>query len=239
MTAQPARNFLVALGIAILGCASSRPVARDEPNEPAEEAAASRRPAEDAPPAGEEDRTRPLSAPRPMFTIVQADQQKPIVSFRLVFRAGSVSDPPGKEGLTALTATLMQEGGTQELSSAELLQALFPIAGEISVQSDKELTAFYGRVHKDNVDRFFKIFADILLEPRFDPKEFERVRTDALNRIRNQLRGQDDETLGKTALESQLYPDHPYRHFEGGTVAGLSAISLPDVVVHRKKVFSQ
>src|SRR5262249_23886953 len=222
--------------VALAGCAHRAPL--DEPSEPPEgptelaKHSKGKGPMEIIP-------ARPLHRPKPMQTVILADSSKPIVSFRLVFQSGSIDDPKGKEGLTALTATIMQEGGTKELSSSQLLQALFPIAGEIAVQTDKELTAFYGRVHKDNLERFLKIFTDVLLEPRLDPKEFERLRTDAINRIRNQLRGQDNETLGKVALDAPLYPDHPYQHFDGGTVEGLTAISLDDVRAHARRVFTQ
>ena len=49
---------------------------------------------------------------------------KPIVSIRLVFRTGSVDDPSGKEGLTALTTRVLLEGGTKTLDSAQLLTAM-------------------------------------------------------------------------------------------------------------------
>ncbi len=165
---------------------------------------------------------RALRQPPPLELILQPVADKPIVSFRLVFRAGSVDDPPGKEGLTALTSALMSEGGTRELTSSQLLEALFPIAGELSSRADKEMTTFSGRIHRDNLERFYKIFTDILLEPRFDAHELERLRSDAINLIRNELRGEDDETLGKVALDALLYPRrHPYHHFVGGTVQGL------------------
>lgn len=182
---------------------------------------------------------RPLQAPEPMKTVVLADPQKPIVTFRLVFKSGSIDDPKGKEGLTALTATLMAEGGTKELSSSQLLEALFPMAAELEVSTDKELTAFTGRVHKDNLDRFFKILGDVLLEPRFDEKEFERLRTDAVNHIRNDLRGQDDETLGKVGLDALIYEGTPYAHYTGGTVQGLLGLTLEDLKAHQQAVFTQ
>lgn len=239
MKCTPPRRGLAAvsfgLALALAGCAGH--AVRDEPSEP-ESPDVSTAPmrrlgnAETLP-------ARPTARSKPMETVVLADPEKPIVSFRLQFRAGSIDDPQGKEGLTALTSMVMSEGGTKELSSSELLQALFPIAGEISVQADKELTTFFGRVHKDNLDRFFKIFTDILLEPRMDSREFDRLRTDAINRIRNDLRGQDDETLGKVALDALLYPDHPYRHFEGGTVDGLAAIAIEDVRAHAMRIFTQ
>ena len=49
---------------------------------------------------------------------------------QLRFRAGAVDDPPGKAGLTYLTARVMAEGGTESLSAKQLLETLFPMAAE-------------------------------------------------------------------------------------------------------------
>src|SRR5262249_4420047 len=163
----------------------------------------------------------PLRTPPPMDVVLLPVANKPIVSFRLVFHSGSVDDPAGKEGLTTLTSDVMVQGGTKKLSSSELLEALFPMAAELEVHNDKEFTAFVGRVHKDNLDRFFQIFTDVLVEPRFDPKELERLRADEVNGVKNHLRGEDDESLGKVALDAVLYEGHPYAHYAGGTVQGL------------------
>ena len=40
----------------------------------------------------------------------------PLVAVRLLFRVGSQDDPRGKEGLAALTAAMVAEGGTKELA---------------------------------------------------------------------------------------------------------------------------
>lgn len=190
-------------------------------------------PLEDQPLASE-----PLSTPAPM-QVVSLPSEQPTVSFRLVFHSGSVDDPPGREGLTQLAAAVMAEGGTKSLTSAQLLSALYPIAGELSVAVDKELTTFEGRVHKDHLEKFLKIFTDVLLEPRWDAREFERLKTDAINALRNGLRGEDDESLGKVALDAVLYPSHPYWHSTGGTVSGLSQSQLEDAKVQAKGVFTQ
>ena len=52
----------------------------------------------------------------------------PLVSFRFVFRTGSANDPVGKEGLNALTATMISEGGTRELSLVQVIERLYPMA---------------------------------------------------------------------------------------------------------------
>jgi zinc protease len=181
----------------------------------------------------------PLKQPAPMQLVIQAGPENPIVSFRLVFRAGSVDDPSGKEGLTALTANLLAEGGTRKLSSAQLLEVLFPMAATLEVFPDKEFTTFAGRVHKDFLPRFLEIFTDVLLEPRYDPNEFERLRTDALNTVRNRLRSENDEQLGQVALDALLFRGHPYEHFVGGTVQGLQSLTLDDVKAHARRVLAQ
>ncbi len=164
--------------------------------------------------------------------------KQPIVTFRLTFRAGAIDDPQGKEGLTALTAAVLAGRWNEGASSAQLLDALFPMAAELDVQTDKELTAFVGRVHHDNLDRFRR-FRRHLLEPRLDPEGVRAPPPGRDQRHQNQLRGQDDETLGKVALDALLYEGHPYAHFNGGTVKGLEAITLDDVKNHWKGVFTQ
>jgi zinc protease len=168
-----------------------------------------------------------------------ADPSQPIVTLRLVFRAGSADDPPGKEGLTELTAALLAQGGTRRLSSAQLIRTLYPMAAELSSRTDKELTAFHGRVHRDLLPRFFELFTDLVVAPRLDQNEFERLRQDALDEVRTGLRGMSDEALGQAALESVLYKGHPYAHPEVGTVQGLSRITLEDVKAHWRRVFTQ
>ncbi len=182
---------------------------------------------------------RPFLRPAPLTTVLLPVAQKPIVSFRLVFHSGSVDDPKGKEGLTYLTGAVLESGGTKELTSTQLREALYPMAAELSLATRKEFTVLEGRVHQDNLDRFLKILTDVLVEPRFDPREFERLKTDALNEVKNGLRGESSERLGKVALDALLYPDHPYGHYEGGTVQGLTAITLDDVKAHARNVFTQ
>jgi zinc protease len=198
-----------------------------------------RKPSAPPPPAPVAVPARPFAAVAPLTVVLQPVKDKPIVAIRVVFHSGAVDDPTGKEGLTALTTAILTEGGTQELSSAQLLDALYPMAAELDGHSDKEFTVFEGRVHTDKLDRFLKIFTDVLLQPRFDPKEFDRLRTAALNSVRTRLRQESDEELGKVGLDSLLYAGHPYRHYNGGTVAGLTALTLEDVQAQWKKVFSQ
>ena len=87
----------------------------------------------------------------------------PLVVFRILFRAGSQDDPAGQEGITALAAQTVAEGGTGEIPYDEVVRRLYPMAGRIDVQVDKEVTVFTGQVHRDHLEAFYRLFSGLLL----------------------------------------------------------------------------
>ncbi len=154
------------------------------------------------------------------------------------FRAGAIDDPPGKAGLTALTARLMAEGGTESLDSRELRAALFPASARISARVDKELTTFGTRLHKDHLGKVLPIFSEVLRKPRWDDKEFARLRDAAVDDVTRRLRQTDDENLGKAALEELLFAGHPYGRLTEGHERDLKSITLQDVKAQAARIFT-
>jgi len=177
--------------------------------------------------------------PSPVQLVKLQPSTGPGVVVKLVFRSGSIDDPPGREGLTALAARLMAEGGTANVTAERLQELLYPLAAEIDVHSEKEVTVFEGRAHHDHLDRFLPILLDVVLRPRLDAKDLERLRGDAISDLEKRLRVADDEALGKEALEALLFEGHPYGHPVVGTSSGLRAITMEDVRVHIGRVFGQ
>src|ERR1044071_3387055 len=59
---------------------------------------------------------QPTSAAKaaPIASVLEPSQS-PLVSFRLLFMTGAASDPAGKEGVAALTAALLSEGGSRAM----------------------------------------------------------------------------------------------------------------------------
>ncbi|MCC7385933.1 MAG: insulinase family protein [Deltaproteobacteria bacterium] len=162
------------------------------------------------------------------------------IAVRVMFYSGSIDDPHGKEGLTALTARLVAEGGTERLAYPDLLKALYPMAAELAAQVDKEETVFHVLVHKDHVTKLAPLLAEVLTTPRLGEKDLERIRQDMINDIEKRLRTTDDENLGKAVLNELLYPaGHPYHHLVGGTVEGLKAITPADVKAQWQRVFGK
>jgi zinc protease len=165
------------------------------------------------------------------------DSSTPVVTLRVVFEAGSADDPPGLEGLTHLTALTMLEGRAGEVGYAERERLLFPMAAHISLHVEREQTVFSARVHKDHLAAFYPLFRDLLRVPAFDAADFERVRTRSLSHLTQDLRGADDETLGKEVLQSMLFQGHPYAHPELGSERGLAGLTRERLADQRARVF--
>jgi zinc protease len=168
----------------------------------------------------------PKPAEEPVLLPVARD---PNVSFKLWFKVGSQDDPPGKEGLAALTAEMVGAGGTRDRSYEQILEELFPLSASYRVSVDKEMTVLTGVAHRDTVGAFYPILLDAVLGPGFREGDFERLKSQAIDYLEKRLRYSSDEELGKAALYGRVFAGTPYEHIDVGTVSGLQAITLEDV----------
>lgn len=156
--------------------------------------------------------------------------RSPLVSFRILFMTGAADDPNGKEGLASLTAAMLAEGGTRTKAYAEITDAMYPMATSFSWQVDKEMTVFSGTTHVDNLDKYYSLIREMLLDPGFREDDFERLKDEAVNYLKSSLRGGNDEELGKEVLYTMIYsPAHPYGHQNVGAVSALEKLTLKDV----------
>ncbi len=181
--------------------------------------------------------TAALTAQGPQF--ITLPDQAPLVTVRLVFRTGSASDPKAKEGLAALTAAMLAEGGTQRMSYDQVVEALYPMAVNISYQTDKEMTTFSADTHVDNLDAFYSIFRAILLEPGWRAEDLKRLKDQTINALRVNLRANNDEELGKEVLYNTIYAGRPYGHYNLGTVSALESITIADLKAFWRANYTQ
>jgi zinc protease len=156
--------------------------------------------------------------------------RSPLVSFRILFMTGSAADPKGKEGLASLTAAMLAEGGTRSKTYAQITDAMYPMATSFSWQVDKEMTVFSGTTHLDNLEKYYSLIREMMLEPGFRADDFQRLKEEAINYLKTSLRGGNDEELGKEVLYTMIYPaTHPYGHQNVGAVSALEKMTVKDV----------
>jgi zinc protease len=156
--------------------------------------------------------------------------RSPLVSFRILFMTGSAFDPKGKEGLASLTAAMLAEGGSRARTYAEITDAMYPMATSFDWQVDKEMTVFSGTTHADNLEKYYSLIREMLLDPGFREDDLQRLKEEAINYLKNSLRGGNDEELGKEVLYTMIYPSsHPYGHQNMGSVSALEKLTVKDL----------
>lgn len=176
--------------------------------------------------------------PLPLVTVFKPSKS-PLVSFRIQFLTGALDDPAGKEGVAALTASMISQGGTKRHSYDEIVEAFYPMATGFGAQTDKEMTTFIGTTHVDNLDKYYALVSEMLFEPGFREEDFTRLKQDAINYLKVSLRNNNDEELGKERLYNLIYAGHPYEPNPVGRIGALEKLTLADVSDFYKKNYTQ
>lgn len=161
------------------------------------------------------------------------------IVIKLMFRNGSIADPDGKEGLTALTASLVSNGGTSTMTKSEIDNKIYPMAARYVASVDKEVSVFTFEFHKDWTNEFYPILKDLMLTPAFDEADFNRLKSNQQNFVDQIIRASSDEEYSKKALEDLLFRGTNYQHMIEGTSPGVSNITLEDVRSHYKQFFTK
>ena len=170
----------------------------------------------------------PVAAAPTAASVVELRNPSRQLTFKLQFLVGSADDPAGKEGLAALTAAMISGGGSAQRKIEEIEEALFPIAGGFGAFVDREMTTFNGSIHADNLERYFDMVLPQLVTPGWREEDFARIKQQVRNGLVQDLRTNNDEELGKEALQAALFAGSGYGHPAQGTVNGLDSITLED-----------
>jgi predicted Zn-dependent peptidase len=150
----------------------------------------------------------------------------PVATFALLVSVGSAADPADRPGLASLTGDMLDEGAGDR-SAIEVHDALARIGAAFDTEVSPDAAILTLTTLARFRSRGLDLLADLVLRPRFDAHEFERVRQLRANRLR-QLRDLPP-ALADRAFASLLYGDHPYGHLAIGTEDALQQIGLDEV----------
>jgi zinc protease len=152
--------------------------------------------------------------------------QVPVVSFLCLIGSGAAADPPGKAGLAALTADMLDEG-TGDRSAIEMHEALARLGAQFDTDIGSDATAVSVTSLSRVADRTLALIGDIVARPALRDADFERVRQLRLHRLK-QLRDSPGVVADRAFLEL-LYGDDPYGHSPIGEESSLAALGADDV----------
>jgi zinc protease len=171
--------------------------------------------------------------------VVMQKSALPQLSIKLSFAAGSAHDPKGKEGLATMAGELVSDAGSKDMRIDEIQKALYPMAASFTSQVDREVTTFTLRVHRDNWQKFFDIALPMLTDPGLRDEDFKRNKDGVANALKQDLRSDNEEELGKERLQQNLFAGTPYGHPALGSVAGIEAITPDDIRAFWKSAYTR
>lgn len=163
------------------------------------------------------------------LVLVEESHALPIFQFNLTLRTGSTFDPPGKEGLSRMTARMVRMG-TRRLWSPQVEDAIDAIGAQLSIGVGPSYVQFSGAVLARNLPPFLALLADLLRGPAFRTGDLSLLKRETIATLEGAL--DDDSTIAGRHFRRLALPDHPYGRSTTGTRKSVAAIRRSDVVAH-------
>lgn len=164
--------------------------------------------------------------PNGLQVVVVMHHEQPVVSARLLLRAGAAIDPAGKQGLASMASALLDQG-TKTRSAAEIADTIDSIGGVLGTGAGSDLTFASVIVMRDSFALGLELLSDVVRNPAFAPEELERQRQQALSGLR--VGDESPDYVAGLVFERLVYGFHPYGLPATGTRKSLEAITTGDL----------
>lgn len=151
----------------------------------------------------------------------------PLVSLELVTPAGGQQDPPGKEGLAALTAGVIDEG-TRRRNALEIAAHVEQLGGYFVAGVDWDEGYLATGLLSPHLHSGLELLAEVATEPTFPEAEIERLRKQRLTELMR--RSHDPSLLAEDRLAAVVYRGTVYDHPLSGLPQVVEALDRDDLV---------
>lgn len=155
------------------------------------------------------------------------NDEVPLVEFDIAIDGGLLLDKPEKVGVANLMARLMTQG-TAKKTPQELEEAIQQLGANISVFARNEDVRIGVTTLARNYAATLALVEEILLQPRWDEKEFALIKQSVLSQIRQQEA--EPNAVASLNFGKLVYgKDDPRSRNILGTVESVNAITIDDL----------
>ena len=164
------------------------------------------------------------------------NNEVPLVQFELQLNGGMLLENSEKIGVSNLLADLLTKG--TENKTPEELENTFEILGaSIRVSASDEAIRIYGTTLSKNYDETMALVQEILLQPRWDQKEFDLLKQSTLAQIERQK--SQPNSIAANQFKKLIYGENHLLSYNNlGTQASVEAISFEDLKMYYADNFS-
>lgn len=151
----------------------------------------------------------------------------PLVNFSIRIKGGHYLDNPEKVGVANLMTDIMMEG-TANKTPEELEDAIGQLGANVNMFTSNEYIQVSGNCLARNFNATMDLVSEILLEPRWDEKEFGRIVNQTVNSI--QQRETNPNSIARVVMNKKIYgDDHILAHPSIGYKDVVENITIDDL----------
>jgi len=164
------------------------------------------------------------------------NNEVPLVQFTMQINGGMLLENPDKIGVSNLLADLLTKG-TKNKTTQELENAIESLGASINARSNDESIIFTGNTLAKNYNATVDLMKEIILEPRWDLKEFELLKQSTLSQIQRQ-KGNPN-SIAAIEFGKLIYgKDNIMANNNIGMEASVKAITIEDLQNYYEQNFS-
>lgn len=169
-----------------------------------------------------------------LTVLLLEDRELPVISGRILFHAGSVRDPQGKEGLATLVGDTMRTAGNLKMTGDEMDDYLESIAASVESFSSDTNAGVSFRCLKENREKVMGLFAATIRKPVFEAEKVDVARKQMKTSV---LRRNDDpKSIAAREFSRRVYGlESPLSDMM--ELASLDAIGQEDLTAYHSKYF--
>ena len=178
--------------------------------------------------------TREVTLANGAHLVLAEKHDLPLIAFHAFVRGGSITDPPGKEGLAALTGDMLRKGAGKR-SARDISEATDGAGASFATGASYEIFWVSGEFLARDDALMLDLLRDVLRRPLFPDSEFVKLSRQTVDELRSE---KDDpwDVLGDYGL-AFLFPDHPYGRPVDGDEATVARITRDDVLACYRERF--
>jgi zinc protease len=164
------------------------------------------------------------------------NNEVPLVQFRLQLKGGMLLENPDKIGVSHLLADLLTKGTATKTPEA-LENAIETLGASVNAYATKESIVVSGNTLSKNYAKTMALVQEIILEPRWDAKEFDLLKQSTISRIERQKAQPNN--IASHQFEKLMYGENNIlSHDNLGTKASINSISIDDLKAYYDYYFS-
>lgn len=166
--------------------------------------------------------------------LVAENHNAPLVSMRVLVRAGADHDTKELAGLASLTADLLDEGAGDR-DAIQLAEAVGLIGAALGTGADWDASYISLDVLSRNVEPAIAICADVTRRPMFPADGLERARTERLMELIQQR--DEAASIAAKRFSHLIYGEGAYGNSIAGNPESVERITNDDVVAYYRSHF--